>query len=273
VHTFLFLSEIKDSILAKNISEKTVQDLEFPTVLEHVAEYCISELGKTNVLDIKPIEKTETLQQELNLVNEYLSSFISENRIPNHGFENISQEIFTLNIENSFLEANAFLKVVIIGQDPYHGVGQANGLCFSVHDSIKHPPSLVNIFKELNTDIQKEIPISGDLSHWANQGVLLLNATLTVKAHEAGSHQKHGWEVFTDAVISIISEQKRDVVFLLWGGFAQKKGKKIDKKKHYVLTSGHPSPLSANRGYWFGNKHFSKTNELLKASRRPVIVW
>jgi len=165
------------------------------------------------------------------------------------------------------------LKVVIIGQDPYHGVGQANGLCFSVHDSIKHPPSLVNIFKELNTDIQKEIPISGDLSHWANQGVLLLNATLTVKAHEAGSHQKHGWEVFTDAVISIISEQKRDVVFLLWGGFAQKKGKKIDKKKHYVLTSGHPSPLSANRGYWFGNKHFSKTNELLKASRRPVIVW
>tara|TARA_R110002073_G_scaffold8207_1_gene45581 strand:- start:28422 stop:29087 length:666 start_codon:yes stop_codon:yes gene_type:complete len=165
------------------------------------------------------------------------------------------------------------LKVVIIGQDPYHGIGQANGLCFSVHDGVSHPPSLINIFKELATDIQKSIPASGDLSLWAKQGVLLLNATLTVRAHEAGSHQKKGWEQFTDAVIQQISKQKEDVVFLLWGGFAKKKGKKIDAKKHHVLTSGHPSPLSANRGYWFGNKHFSKTNQLLSQLGKPVIDW
>ena len=156
------------------------------------------------------------------------------------------------------------LKVVIIGQDPYHDVGQANGLCFSVHDGIPHPPSLKNIFKELETDIDKPYPTSGDLSNWAKQGVLLLNSTLTVRAHEAGSHQKKGWETFTDAVIQQISEQKKNVVFLLWGGFAQKKGKKIDTSKHYILESGHPSPLSANRGYWFGNQHFSNANEFLK---------
>ena len=165
------------------------------------------------------------------------------------------------------------LKVVIIGQDPYHGKGQANGLCFSVRGGVKHPPSLINIFKELETDIQKPVPISGDLSHWANQGILLLNATLTVRAHEAGSHQKQGWELFTDAVISILSEEKKDVIFLLWGGFAQKKGKKIDTKKHTVLTSGHPSPLSANRGFWFGNKHFSKTNEILESLGKSKIDW
>ncbi|WP_347175345.1 uracil-DNA glycosylase [Polaribacter uvawellassae] len=165
------------------------------------------------------------------------------------------------------------IKVVIIGQDPYHDVGQANGLCFSVHDGIKHPPSLQNIFKELATDLQIPIPVSGDLSRWAAQGVLLLNATLTVRAHEAGSHQKQGWETFTNAVISKISEEKENVVFLLWGGFAQKKGKKIDKKKHYVLTSGHPSPLSANRGYWFGNKHFTKTNKILENLGTSKIDW
>lgn len=165
------------------------------------------------------------------------------------------------------------LKVVLIGQDPYHGIGQANGLCFSVHYGIKHPPSLINIFKELETDIQKPIPVSGDLSQWAEQGVLLLNATLTVRSHEAGSHQKQGWETFTDAVISKISEEKENVIFLLWGGFAQKKGKKIDVKKQYVLTSGHPSPLSANRGYWFGNKHFSKTNQLLENLGKSKITW
>ncbi len=165
------------------------------------------------------------------------------------------------------------IKVVIIGQDPYHGPDQANGLCFSVRDRIAPPPSLVNIFKEIETDVQKPYPQSGDLSHWAKQGILLLNATLTVRAHEAGSHQKQGWETFTDAVIKTISEQCENVVFLLWGGFAKKKGAKIDKKKHHILTSGHPSPLSANRGYWFGNKHFSQTNDYLKSIGKLEIEW
>ncbi|WP_435254567.1 uracil-DNA glycosylase [Tenacibaculum sp. A30] len=165
------------------------------------------------------------------------------------------------------------LKVVILGQDPYHGVGQANGLCFSVHDGITHPPSLINIFKEIETDVNIPYPKSGDLSRWAKQGVLLLNATLTVRAGEAGSHQKQGWEQFTDAVIQKISEEKNDVVFLLWGGFAKKKVKLIDDKKHHILTSGHPSPLSANRGYWFGNKHFSKTNNFLQAIGLATIQW
>ena len=165
------------------------------------------------------------------------------------------------------------LKVVIIGQDPYHGAGQANGLCFSVHDGIAHPPSLRNIFKELETDVGKAYPKSGDLSYWAKQGVLLINATLTVQASQAGSHQKKGWETFTDAVIKHISDEKKDVVFLLWGGFAKKKGKHIDGTKHFVLNSGHPSPLSANRGYWFGNKHFSKANELLVSKEKTRINW
>lgn len=165
------------------------------------------------------------------------------------------------------------LKIVVIGQDPYHGPGQANGLCFSVHDGITHPPSLINIFKEIQTDLEKPYPQSGDLSKWADQGVLLLNATLTVRAHQAGSHQKKGWEQFTDAVIQQISEHKEGVIFLLWGGFAKKKGAKIDKTKHHILTSGHPSPLSANRGYWFGNKHFSKTNKLLQEMNQSVIDW
>ncbi len=165
------------------------------------------------------------------------------------------------------------LKVVIIGQDPYHGPGQANGLCFSVHDGIPHPPSLINIFKELETDINKPYPQSGDLSHWAKQGVLLINATLTVRAHQAGSHQRKGWETFTDAVIKTISEQKEGIVFLLWGGFAKSKKALIDTNKHFVLTSGHPSPLSANRGYWFGNKHFSKTNNYFVKQGKTPINW
>ena len=165
------------------------------------------------------------------------------------------------------------IKVVIIGQDPYHGPGQANGLCFSVHDGISHPPSLINIFKEIEADLGKPYPKSGDLSNWASQGVLLLNATLTVRAHEAGSHQKKGWEQFTDTVIHHISMKKECIIFLLWGGFAKKKGTKIDKNKHYILTSGHPSPLSANRGYWFGNKHFSKANELLISSNKTIVEW
>lgn len=164
-------------------------------------------------------------------------------------------------------------KVVIIGQDPYHGHNQANGLCFSVNDGIKHPPSLINIFKEIETDLDISYPKSGNLERWADQGVLLLNATLTVSAHEAGSHQKKGWETFTDHVIKTISNDKERVVFLLWGGYAKKKAKLIDGKKHYILTSGHPSPLSANRGYWFGNKHFSKTNEILVQKGEIPILW
>lgn len=164
-------------------------------------------------------------------------------------------------------------KVVVIGQDPYHGIGQANGLCFSVNDGIAHPPSLVNIFKELEQDLKIPYPKSGNLMPWADQGVLLLNATMTVRAHDAGSHQKKGWEQFTDAVIETISNEKKNVVFLLWGGFAKKKKKLIDTSKHFILESGHPSPLSANRGYWFGNKHFSNTNSLLQQVGAYPIEW
>lgn len=165
------------------------------------------------------------------------------------------------------------VKVVIIGQDPYHGIGQANGLCFSVKDGVSHPPSLQNIFKELQSDIGKPYPESGNLEPWADQGVLLLNATLTVRAHQAGSHQNKGWEIFTDAVIHCVSKKKRNIVFLLWGGFAKKKIKLIDTRKHNVLMSGHPSPLSANKGYWFGNKHFSKTNSLLEQVGMQPVAW
>lgn len=165
------------------------------------------------------------------------------------------------------------LKVVIIGQDPYHGLGQANGMCFSVSDKIQSPPSLKNIYKELQADLGVPIPDTGDLQRWAKQGVLLLNATLTVRESQAGSHQKQGWETFTDAVIREMSAYKDDLVFLLWGGFAKKKGAKIDKLKHCVLSSGHPSPLSANQGYWFGNKHFSKANKFLSSKCIEEIVW
>ncbi|MEZ4796705.1 MAG: uracil-DNA glycosylase [Flavobacteriaceae bacterium] len=165
------------------------------------------------------------------------------------------------------------LKVVIIGQDPYHGYGQANGLCFSVYDAVAHPPSLINIFKEIEKDLGVAYPKSGNLERWANQGVLLLNATLTVRANQAGSHQNKGWEVFTDAIIQTISKHKNGIVFLLWGGFAKKKSTLIDRSKHHILTSGHPSPLSANRGYWFGNKHFSKTNFLLEQADQKPIAW
>lgn len=165
------------------------------------------------------------------------------------------------------------LKVVILGQDPYHGPGQAHGLCFSVPEGIPHPPSLINIFKEIENDLDVAYPQSGNLRHWADQGVFLLNATLTVQAHQAGSHQKQGWERFTDAVIQMISKQKEGVVFLLWGGYARQKIKLIDSKKHLVLSSGHPSPLSANRGYWFGNKHFSQCNSYLNSRGATGIRW
>lgn len=165
------------------------------------------------------------------------------------------------------------VKVVIIGQDPYHGPGQANGLCFSVSDGIPFPPSLQNIFREIQDDLGKPFPATGNLERWADQGVLLLNTVLTVRQGEANSHQGKGWEAFTDAVIQKVSDEKSDVVFMLWGGFAKKKGARVDKQKHLVLETGHPSPLSANKGHWFGNKHFSKANEFLSQKGKQEIVW
>jgi uracil-DNA glycosylase len=163
------------------------------------------------------------------------------------------------------------VKVVIIGQDPYHGPGQANGLCFSVSPGIRKPPSLVNIFKELQSDLGIPVPESGNLEAWADQGVLLLNATLTVRASEPGSHQGKGWEKFTDEVIRTVSERKKGVVFLLWGRFAHTKEELIDKNKHHILKAAHPSPLA--RGAFFGCRHFSKTNELLKQEGHSPIDW
>ena len=163
-------------------------------------------------------------------------------------------------------------KVVIIGQDPYHGLGQAHGLCFSVNDGIPFPPSLKNIFKEIQEDLGIPVPESGDLTRWANQGVLLLNATLTVRAHQAGSHQRKGWEEFTDAAIRALAEQREHLVFILWGAYAQKKGAFIDRNKHLVLASAHPSPLSAYNGF-FGNKHFSRANEYLVSHGKEPICW
>lgn len=164
-------------------------------------------------------------------------------------------------------------KVVILGQDPYHGPNQANGLCFSVNDGMPHPPSLINIFKEIESDLGTPYPKSGNLERWAKQGVLLLNATLTVQAHLAGSHQKKGWETFTDTIIGKLSDEKENLVFMLWGGFAKRKIKLIDTTKHQVLSSGHPSPLSANRGFWFGNQHFSSCNALLQKWGKESIEW
>ena len=164
------------------------------------------------------------------------------------------------------------VKVVILGQDPYHEPGQAHGLCFSVNDGVPFPPSLQNIFKEIHDDIGTPIPMSGNLTRWANQGVLLLNATLTVRAHQAGSHQNKGWERFTDAVIHRLAEEREHLVFMLWGAYAQRKGEFIDRTKHLVLQSPHPSPLSAHRGF-FGNHHFSRTNEYLVAHGMEPILW
>lgn len=164
------------------------------------------------------------------------------------------------------------VKVVIIGQDPYHGPGQAHGLCFSVAEGVPNPPSLQNIFKEIHSDLGKPMPPNGDLTRWARQGVLLLNATLTVQAHQAGSHQRKGWEEFTDAAIRRLAEEREHLVFILWGAYAQKKGAFIDRNKHLVLTSAHPSPLSAYNGF-FGNRHFSRTNEYLASHGIAGIEW
>ncbi|OOG62567.1 uracil-DNA glycosylase [Flavobacterium sp. A45] len=166
------------------------------------------------------------------------------------------------------------VKVVIIGQDPYHGDGEANGLSFSVNDSVRIPPSLRNIFRELTTDLDSIfMPTSGNLESWAKQGVLLLNASLTVRKDNPNSHKHLNWNFFTEAVIQKISDQKENVVFMLWGSFAQKKGSKINREKHLVLESGHPSPMSANQGKWFGNKHFSKSNAYLQENNIQTIKW
>lgn len=164
------------------------------------------------------------------------------------------------------------IKVVLIGQDPYHGAGQANGLCFGVNDQVPLPPSLRNIFKEIQDDIGTPIPTSGDMSRWAIQGILLLNTILTVREGKPGSHRQQGWEIFTDYVIHLISQYHNNIVFLLWGAHALKKKNLIDPGKHYILESPHPSPLSAYRGF-FGNKHFSKTNEYLKKYHKKEIIW
>jgi uracil-DNA glycosylase len=164
------------------------------------------------------------------------------------------------------------VKVVLLGQDPYHGAGQAHGLCFSVPEGIQKPPSLVNIFKELSTDLGIEVPVNGNLTRWADQGVLLLNATLTVRENQAGSHQNHGWESFTDAAITLLSQQRTGLVFILWGNFAIAKRSLIDTSRHHVLTSVHPSPLSAHRGF-FGCRHFSQVNSLLRQQGIEEVNW
>lgn len=165
------------------------------------------------------------------------------------------------------------VKVVILGQDPYHGPGQAHGLCFSVRRGVVPPPSLQNIFRELKDDLGLPVPRYGDLTHWAEQGVLLLNSVLTVEAGKPGSHQHKGWETFTDAVVRVLNEQREHLVFLLWGSYAQRKGRIIDTRRHLVLKAVHPSPLSAHRGGWFGNHHFSKSNKYLAAHGRTPIDW
>ena len=200
---------------------------------------------------------------KIQLANEFqqayfqkLKDFLSSEK-KNHTVYPPGDQIFAAFNHTPFSD----VKVVIIGQDPYHGAGQANGLCFSVADGIKKPPSLVNIFKEIHQDLGLNIPDSGNLEHWAQQGVLLLNATLTVRAKNAGSHQKKGWEQFTDACIRKLSSERQNLIFLLWGRFAQNKATLIDSNKHHILTASHPSPFSAHSGF-FGCGHFSKTNEL-----------
>ena len=223
-------------------------------------------MDKTNI----KIDKgwKEHLNQEFDSDNfQNLTSFILEEK-KKHIVYPKEDEIFSAFKLTPFNKVN----VVIIGQDPYHGPYQANGLCFSVNDGIKKPPSLMNIFKEIKSDIGTEIPISGNLQHWAKQGVLLLNASLTVRAQKASSHQKIGWQKFTDSAIKCISKNKKGVIFILWGRFAQNKENLIDSSKHHILKSVHPSPLSAYNGF-FGCKHFSKTNEILTQSNLKPIQW
>lgn len=216
------------------------------------------------------IEKTwkEKLSNEFE--KEYFQQLVSfvKSEVNNKTIYPPAREIFKAFDACPFDE----VKVVILGQDPYHGEGQANGLCFSVTPGIPMPPSLVNIFKERKSDLGKSMPPNGDLTTWAKQGVLLLNATLTVASKSPGSHQKKGWEQFTDAAISKLSEEKENLVFILWGAYAQKKGAVIDRSKHFVIESPHPSPFAAHRGF-FGSRPFSKANEYLNEVNREQIEW
>ena len=197
-----------------------------------------------------------------------LESFVDEERKQHRVFPR-ENEVF------SAFELTPFnaVRVVIVGQDPYHGLGQAHGLAFSVNDGVKFPPSLRNIFKEIQTDCQLPYPLTGNLERWAGQGVLLLNAILTVREGLAGSHANKGWEDFTDNAIRLLSEKRTNLCFMLWGDYAQRKGKVVDESKHLVLRAGHPSPMSANRGKWFGNSHFSTCNEFLKSIGQNEIDW
>jgi uracil-DNA glycosylase len=210
------------------------------------------------------------LQQEFDKPYfEALVSFLKQQKAGDKTIFPPSQQIFAAFDYTAFEN----VRVVIIGQDPYHGQGQAHGLCFSVNKGVNAPPSLKNIYKELKTDIDGfEIPKHGDLSHWAKQGVLMLNATLTVEKDKAGSHQGKGWEEFTDAVIKAVSTQKEHVVFILWGKFAQSKARLVEASKHLILIAAHPSPFSAYNGF-FGCKHFSKTNDYLKQHHLPAVNW
>ncbi|MEM1408403.1 MAG: uracil-DNA glycosylase [Bacteroidota bacterium] len=220
-------------------------------------------------MNVKISESWKThLQPEFN--KPYFSELVQfvKTEYENHTVYPPGKKIFNAFNHCSFDD----VRVVIIGQDPYHGPGQANGLCFSVSDGIRKPPSLLNIFKELHADLGKPMPESGNLERWADQGVLLLNATLTVRAHTAGSHQKKGWEDFTDSVISLVSSQKENMVFILWGAYAQKKGEVIDRSKHHVISSAHPSPFAADRGF-FGSKPFSRTNAYLTEKGKQTIDW
>ena len=211
---------------------------------------------------------------KLQLTNEFQQAYFKQlkeflfSEKKNHTIYPPGNQIFAAFNHTPFSD----VKVVIIGQDPYHGAGQANGLCFSVADGIKKPRSLVNIFKEIHQDLGLDIPESGNLEHWAEQGVLLLNATLTVRAKNAGSHQNQGWEQFTDSCIRKLSSERENLIFLLWGRFAQKKAALIETSKHHILTAPHPSPFSAYSGF-IGCGHFSKTNELLQQMNKPTIQW
>ena len=223
----------------------------------------------SKIMDVK-IEKSWKPKLQREFEAEYfknLTLFV-KSEYQNHKIFPPAKNILSAFDLSSFEET----RVVILGQDPYHGEGQAHGLCFSVQEGTRMPPSLKNIFKEIKDDLNIDLPHHGCLNRWAEQGVLLLNATLTVRAHEAGSHQNRGWEEFTDAVIKVLSEEKKDLVFLLWGAYAQRKGELIDKTKHCVLESPHPSPFAAHRGF-FGNKHFSKTNAYLKEKGLKEIKW
>ncbi len=223
--------------------------------------------GKTVDVKMEPSWK-ERLSEEFSKDYFYsLKEFLEKERKAGYKIYPPGNRIFAA-FDNTPFEK---VKVVILGQDPYHGAGQANGLCFSVSDGITKPPSLINIFKELQDDLGIPVPVSGNLEPWSHQGVLLLNATLTVRANEAGSHQNKGWEQFTDAVIRKLSAQTSGIIFLLWGRYAQAKEALIDSAKHYILKAAHPSPLA--RGAFFGCRHFSKTNELLQEMGKTPVNW